>query len=1021
VRRRTKRGLYSGGWIDVTLEALEPRFLLSSSSFLGNGSGEILGPAIQVDHSPTNIDGSKDDTDGLIGFATRINEDNKKTFADALASFTDDQNGGASDFLATIDWGDGTIEPGSIVANKRAGFDVDGLHSYPFGWHSIKITVTDARAGNESRNTAIESQAYIIPPPLAARGTTIDAVAGHTFNGKIATYVGIDTDQLDNYTANVSWGDYVWSTATLKLTGDGTVEVIGQHDYLKPGAYDIQVTVSENIASPPYILPTPSTHTNNSSGETAAILPWYSLGGTGEQEARTRAIVAVGELDGDIAKLNLTEGVPFSGTIAHFISGANISHYTALIETSDSADPFNGTIRAGGDGFDVVVDHTFLTQWQQINVRIIDDRAGGADAQVGMASASISVAPHLSATVRSFTVMTGREFYGRVGSLQTIGSENWNSEWRVTINWGDGTEASDGQLVANGTGGFDVVGRHTYSIQSYRHAVSISFDVSEKRTPKAPSLGTPKNAYWVGANSFSYGGPGGFVNVVPSPEDVFGVEPMQSYVWDIGSDETTNVAQVSSAANDPGAAGFIGTVTWDNGAVSNASLGWVNDGVYEVDVLPPFSTGGFHSGTLSVTSGGATRTVSVGVSAREPYHAPAPAPALATIDMNSIRATKGVQWSGVVGTFELLQDVDVNDLHAVINWGDGETSDGAITRNNDGTFTVSGSHTYEYEIKNEGYYTQQGSIQLLAGQKGSSGFAEVSVGIDPTLIDINPEYVNARQLEEFSAILGKFTSPVKGASADQFTVTIDWGDGTVENGQVIEGYKHTFEISGTHQYRRDGFFRPVLTVAGPGGTMSIHGSITVMHHPVEVSAGDQPQVDGFAVSGVMATFTDGDGESTAPDRYRVYHAALIDWGDGAITQGQIVANTNGGFDVIGSHTYAQAGDYAMKVIVRRNERVLPQARPMYISWDGLVTANQSASLSDNRSAEFESPTMMLHVDAKSSDAMGEKENAVHVVPQSQSSLFALSPHQEDSLISRMSSQAKDFGAVDDDALLGLQF
>src|SRR4029078_891097 len=104
------------------------------------------------------------------------------------------------------------------------------------------------------------------------------------------------------------------------------------------------------------------------------------------------------------------------------------------------------------------------------------------------------------------------------------------------------------------------------------------------------------------------------------------------------------------------------------------------------------------------------------------------------------------------------------------------------------------------------------------------------------------------------------------------------------------------EISGTHEYRRDGYFRPKLTVTGPGGTMSIHGSVTVMHNPVEVSAGDQPQVDGFAVSGVMATFTDGDGESTDPDHYRVYHAALIDWGDGTITQGQIVANDDSGFD-----------------------------------------------------------------------------------------------------------------------------
>jgi uncharacterized delta-60 repeat protein len=48
-----------------------------------------------------------------------------------VATFTDaDPNGTASQFTATVTWGDGTTSAGAITANGRGGFDVTGTHTY---------------------------------------------------------------------------------------------------------------------------------------------------------------------------------------------------------------------------------------------------------------------------------------------------------------------------------------------------------------------------------------------------------------------------------------------------------------------------------------------------------------------------------------------------------------------------------------------------------------------------------------------------------------------------------------------------------------------------------------------------------------------------------------------------------------------------------------------------------------------------------------------------------------------------
>jgi hypothetical protein len=60
----------------------------------------------------------------------------------------------------------------------------------------------------------------------------------------------------------------------------------------------------------------------------------------------------------------------------------------------------------------------------------------------------------------------------------------------------------------------------------------------------------------------------------------------------------------------------------------------------------------------------------------------------------------------------------------------------------------------------------------------------------------------------------------------------------------------------------------------------------------------------------VATFTDPDPKSTAAE-----YKATIEWGDGSSSEGTISGPTGGPFTVSGSHTYAEEGEYDIKVTI----------------------------------------------------------------------------------------------------------
>ena len=95
-------------------------------------------------------------------------------FTGAVATFTDvDTTNVASDFIATIDWGDGTTTPGT-VAGGAGSFTISGTHTYAAsGSYPVTVTLTDDAPGTATAtvtSTANAADSIASIPTLGLSG-----------------------------------------------------------------------------------------------------------------------------------------------------------------------------------------------------------------------------------------------------------------------------------------------------------------------------------------------------------------------------------------------------------------------------------------------------------------------------------------------------------------------------------------------------------------------------------------------------------------------------------------------------------------------------------------------------------------------------------------------------------------------------------------------------------------------------------------------------------------------------------
>jgi hypothetical protein len=919
--------------------------------------------------------------DGLLATGQRLNLDFGDGSSQVYASFTDAGSAGsASDYTAVLKFDDGTTADGNIVANASGGFDVTAAKAESWGWHAVQITVTDTRSAG--RQVAASSLVYVVPPPIAGQGVVINPVAGQMFNGVVATYTGVDTTSISRYWANVSWGDidYVNDPAdqiSLHVVSPGVVQVMASHTYAKFGTFDIHVTLNEDIGDNPWggggypinylpVMGIPA-------GTMPTMQPYTPF-----NDAHSRADVAQGELDGTVLTPDIVEGMAPTSPLADFtsptpIADADLSHFSAtvLLLEDGSARQVAGVIASDGNGgLTVSIDSPVLYLNTQVIVKVLDDRAAGA--AVGYISGWLTVQSHLNVTAIPFTATAGQEFSGVVGHISANESgTGWTDTFTATIDWGDG-QTSDGTVVANKRGGYDVLGTHTYAAVQYHQHLDISVSVNEQRQSSDASI--PTAQYSAGDSTQDQE-----CHILPASLQRWAMQPFDGGGdWiDIGQSFSQFAAQITPSDAGGAPSDFNGKVLWDDGTTTPSTFAlattvddgsdFADPGVIDVSMTGSFATAGQHTGTLTVTAFGLTQSVDVSVYISPPAVPWQPPPVVAPIGdvaLTPVVAFKNELFDSVLGTFTPADGTKFDPATAkvTISWGDGPLDTGTLVDNGDGTYSIRGSHTFEYTYNGDAD-GEWDSVQVTISDAAGSAWGDTtkSVTVDPTRIDlsgVSDDWFSRKEFRErepFTTTLATFT-PAQGdasATADQYSATIDWGDGTISTGVISPHDGGGFDVNGTHTYEVDGQQRPKITVTGPGGPMSTHASLWLDHNPVVLTPSDGMKVQGGTVSGPIVDFSDLDGVAADPSTSRVYHAALIDWGDGTVTQGVIALSpdaTGAPTDVSivsGQHTYAADGDYQITVTVRRNQRDLPASRGYRYNWYGgdvaLVAAGTSVT------------------------------------------------------------------------------
>src|SRR5439155_683536 len=131
-----------------------------------------------------------------------------------LMHFSDaDRGGTVSDYTATVNWGDGTVEDSGsnpstvwVAASSSGGFDVLGSHTYEeeLSGATFSVSVTDHNAGTSGSGSLSVADAALSAGDLSVP----DVVQWQAFSGVVFHFTDANpAAPVSDFTATVSWGD----------------------------------------------------------------------------------------------------------------------------------------------------------------------------------------------------------------------------------------------------------------------------------------------------------------------------------------------------------------------------------------------------------------------------------------------------------------------------------------------------------------------------------------------------------------------------------------------------------------------------------------------------------------------------------------------------------------------------------------------------------------------------------------------------------------------------------------------
>jgi PKD repeat protein len=681
-----------------------------------------------------------------------------------VATFTTPVPGAsASDFKATIDWGDKTDPTaGVVVALPRpysyplppAGASTDpsgnGSTSLPIKWpppqpfptsfavtggHTyttsgpFTATITISNGSGHSvtttANVTVADSALVAQPisdPFQAiAGENYDAIPVAGFTDLSASPSSNGQDPTANYTATIDWGDntattpgqidpaYTYDSSGAKLDHP-SFQVSGSHTYADPGTFTITVTISDQAG-------------DSVTATRAANVASLSLTAKGQDVS---ALTGDGTTPLYVASFDT---VPPDASVSP-------SDFSATIDWGDGSKPSDGQIVGGilnypimpdgstaatpsflPGGYQVVGQHDYAAPGS-FPITVTISGPGGATA-TAMSTATVAA---IRANGVSFDATTNQADTGQQVATFQVGDPNATaSDFTATIDWGDNSTPTDGTITPEPSP-LEVAGSSDNSGSSSTSAIAI----------KLPPGGNPLPIPWPFPNGFSvtgdhtYTADGSYtVKVTITDQNKNSVTTTATATVSNGViraqgldfDATTNQADTGQTvaeftATDPNASAsdFKASIRWGDGGMS--------DGTINPEPIP-LGVAGASGGTSTATPGSGTQ------------------PAV-------IIGKDPIPWP----YFD--------------------------------RFSVSGDHTY----KQAGTYTVTVTI---TDTNGDTATTTSTATVSDDSITAFPLPVTLQAADANTSVIVAGFTDAAGLTTDQFTASIDWGDNSTSDGTIKPG------------------------------------------------------------------------------------------------------------------------------------------------------------------------------------------------------------------------------------------
>jgi photosystem II stability/assembly factor-like uncharacterized protein len=341
----------------------------------------------------------------------------------------------ASDFLASIDWGDGGSSGGVLTAIGNGTFNVSNMTPHVYaeeGNYTATLTVVSLGGHRASATIPVSVEDGLI---AGAPGNAIQTVAGQTFSGVVGSFTEYALAPLSDFTAKIDWyGDGTNVTPGVVAVGpNGTFTVSGTNTFTQAGSFSTKITVDDVGGS----------------------IGTFTLGANVADAALTSASVPI----------SAVKGVAFTGKVATFTSAnpfAQASEFSATIDWGDGSAPSPGVIAGSIGSFTVSGAHVFAlaSPGLSVTVTIVHNVPGGNTTSTtdtahvlvpisgAMSPASDSgVSSHDGITNDNHPVFLGKAEPGSVVRIYAapagtplartqvgIGAADASGNWTITIN-----------------------------------------------------------------------------------------------------------------------------------------------------------------------------------------------------------------------------------------------------------------------------------------------------------------------------------------------------------------------------------------------------------------------------------------------------------------------------------------------------------------------------------------------------------------------------------------------------------